>query len=542
MANQRLILIVLLAMISALLWQAWQQDYVLSRTPSVEPSESVAPQPPGVSADTPAPDFAPAKPEAPGTEAAEPASAERVRVVTDVLDVDFSLFGAQLVRAALLRYPVEADQPDQPFVLIHDSAEARFVYQGGLLADGPAPDHRAAYTSERREYRLDPGADSLSVALRWRDSSGVEVSKIYTFKRGSYVIDVTYDVRNLGTAAWNGRQYRQLTRHHRKGRGFYYTFTGVALSTPEEPYQKFDYGDLEDGEFALDAADGWAAMVQHYFVTAIVPDAGEQTHYYARALDQERYMVGAMGPPMRVDPGMSGSLHSRLYVGPKLQHLLPEVARHLELTVDFGVFWVLAKPLFIVLEWIHDLTGNWGWAIIIVTILLKGLFFPLSDKSYRSMAAMRKLQPRMQAIRERYANDRTRMNQAMTELFKNEKLNPLGGCLPILVQIPVFIALYWVLLESVEMRQVPFALWLNDLSSPDPYYVLPVLMGISMFVQQKLSPAAMDPVQQKVMQIMPIALTVFFAFFPSGLVLYWVVNNVLSIAQQWVITRRIEAA
>ena len=288
--------------------------------------------------------------------------------------------------------------------------------------------------------------------------------------------------------------------------------------------------------------DGWAAMLQHYFLGALIPPAGVAEHFYTKTLSNARYVIGMIAPSWRtVADGESGTFSTRLFIGPKLQDQMREVATGLELTVDYGLLTVLAQPLFWLLKTINNLVGNWGWAIVIVTLIIKLVFYKLSETSYRSMANMRKLTPRLQSLKERYGDDRQKLNQAMMELYKKEKINPLGGCLPILVQIPVFIALYWVLLESVELRQAPFMLWIQDMSSPDPYFILPLLMGASMLIQQKLNPAPLDPIQAKVMMVLPIVFTVFFAFFPSGLVLYWVVNNILSIAQQWVITRRIEA-
>lgn len=357
------------------------------------------------------------------------------------------------------------------------------------------------------------------------------------------MINLDYLIRNDSATVWTGRAYEQLQRAKPKSkRSLVYTFTGAALSTPEKRYEKFDYDDLEDAALDVEVTDGWVGILEHYFVGALIPPADDLSHFYSIVLDTSRYVVGYWSPALQLAPAASGEIKSSIYIGPKLQEVLQNVAPGLELSVDFGVLWFIAKPLFSTLQFIKDITGNWGWAIIIITFLLKLVFYPLSAAGYRSMAKMRKVQPRMMAIKERHGSDRTRMNQAMMELYKEEKINPLGGCLPILVQIPVFISLYWVLLESVELRQAPFALWIVDLSAKDPLYVLPLIMGVSMWIQQKLNPAPMDPVQQKVMQILPIAFTVFFMFFPSGLVLYWVVNNVLSIAQQWQITRAIENA
>jgi YidC/Oxa1 family membrane protein insertase len=320
------------------------------------------------------------------------------------------------------------------------------------------------------------------------------------------------------------------------------TYIGAAISSPEKRYEKLPFDEMGSTPLDRTITGGWAAMLQHYFVAALVPPANEPFQYYTKALDQHRYIVGMYGPQQQVEPGQSISLTSTIYAGPKDQDRLEQLAPGLDLTVDYGSLWFLSKPLFWWMQKLHAWTGNWGWAIILLTLTVKAALYRLAAASYRSMAHMKQVQPRLVALRERYANDKQRLNQAMMELYKQEKINPLGGCLPVLVQIPVFLALYWVLLESVELRQAPFIGWIKDLSTYDPYFVLPVLMGISMFVQQRMNPAPPDPVQAKVMQILPVVFTVFFIFFPAGLVLYWLVNNVLSIAQQWLITRSIEGA
>jgi YidC/Oxa1 family membrane protein insertase len=356
-------------------------------------------------------------------------------------------------------------------------------------------------------------------------------------------VEVEHQVRNLGDEDWSARPYHQLQRTPLQQQSrFLYTYTGGVLYSPEEKYQKISFDDMQDENLNRDVKGGWAAMIQHYFLSAWIPPAEQTARYYSRALQGERYVIGMIGPAMNVAAGSDQASQMRLFVGPKLQHVMEEVAPGLELTVDYGMLTILAQPIFWLLENIHALVGNWGWAIIILTILIKLAFYKLSETSYKSMANMRKLAPRLQALKERYGDDKQKLNQAMMDMYKKEKINPLGGCLPILVQIPVFIALYWVLLESVEMRQAPFMLWIQNLSAPDPYYVLPLIMGATMLIQQKLNPAPMDPIQAKVMMILPIVFTVFFAFFPAGLVLYWVVNNALSIAQQYVITKRVEAA
>jgi YidC/Oxa1 family membrane protein insertase len=429
-------------------------------------------------------------------------------------------------------------------VLFDGGSADRYVVQGGLLSRHPAPTHEAMFSTPQREYALDPARQSLIVPFHWRDGD-VEVTKRFEFTRGSYLVSVSYEVRNGSGQPWRGQLYSQIKRAipDDSGPKLIYTYTGPVLSAPANRYEKIQFDDIDNAPAERQTADGWAAMLQHYFLTALIPaDAGEAYAYRIRRTGDgaaATAFVDAIAPAHEIAPGESAVLAANLYMGPKLQHVLEQIAEGLDLTVDYGSLWIIAKPLYWCLEWLHGLTGNWGWAIVLVTVLLKLAFFHLSAAGYRSMANMRRVQPRIIALRDRYKDDRARLNQAMMQIYKEEKINPFGGCLPILIQIPVFIALYWVLLESVELRQAPWVLWIRDLSTKDPYYVLPLVMGVTMFVQQKLNPAAMDPVQEKVLQIMPFMFTIFFAFFPSGLVLYWVVNNILSIAQQWVITKHI---
>lgn len=545
----RFLLFVALGLVSLMIWQAWQEDYgrpdplVAERDdlPGVVVTEEVE----GLPALPREPDAAiRAAPEE------EPLlERERVRVVTDVYDIEIDTRGGDIRHAQLLEYPIAVDKPDQPFQLLTDSGPLVYVIQGGLLSEQQAPNHRARYRAERDEYRLEDQVDELEVRLSWAEDE-VQVDKVYTFRRGEYVIDVRYEVTNLGERDWRGWAYGQLRRNDPTGGGMrlLYTYTGAAISSPDKRYDKIRFRDMRDRDLERRITNGWAAMLQHYFVTALIPADPEQEHrYYTMVLNRDApdprdvsYIIGASTPPLQLAPGDSGSIQQRLYAGPKMQHILADVAPSLELTVDYGYLWFISKPLFWCLERLKGLTGNWGWAIILLTILIKILFYKLSAAGYRSMANMRRVQPRLLALRDRYANDKQRLNQAMMDLYKKEKINPLGGCLPILVQIPVFIALYWVLLESVELRQADFILWIQDLSIPDPFFVLPIVMGVTMFIQQKLNPAPLDPVQQKIMMSLPIVFTVFFAFFPAGLVLYWVVNNILSIGQQWLITRNLE--
>ena len=541
MDNQRLFLFIALSFVALMLWEAWQRDYSAPEPVTVERgAPDVAAPPP---ADLPAVPPPPTQVQTTETETGL-ASVTRVRVTTDVLDVEIDTRGGDLRQADLLQYPEKSDAPETPVRLLDDQLPNLFIVQSGLRTQsGTEPTHHVVFEAAETEYRLAPGQAAIEVPLLWRSPEGVTVTKRYRFHPGSYVIELEQEVANASGTDWAGHQYRQLQRTEGttdSDNRFIYTYLGGVIYSPEEKYEKIDFSDMAKAPLARDVTDGWAAMIQHYFLGALIPATGEPNHYYTRALDGGRYVLGMVGPTIRVPDGATELFSTRLFVGPKLQEQLSAVAPGLELTVDYGVLTVLAKPIFWLLDKIHDLVGNWGWAIILLTILIKLAFYKLSETSYRSMAQMRKLAPRLQALKERYGEDRQKLNQAMMDMYRTEKINPLGGCLPILVQIPVFIALYWVLLESVEMRQAPFILWLTDLSAKDPYYVLPLIMGVTMFIQQKLNPAPLDPMQAKVMMILPFVFTIFFAFFPSGLVLYWVTNNVLSIAQQWVITKRVE--
>lgn len=543
MDTTRLILVVSLGLVSLLIWQAWQQEY--GTAPSGREAPVARPEAVEGPADVPAvvSEEQPESPEALQETVRSPLErAQRIYVQTDVLDVEIDTRGGDIRTAKLLKYPISVKQPDEPFLLLNDTPPMIFLVQGGFRTRDPAPTHHAVYQVAKTEYRLEEGSDEIRIPLTWHSENGLSVTKVYTFRRGSYLIDMSYEVDNRTQKPWRGRLYGQLQRNESDNGNrsrFIYTYTGAAISSPDNRYEKIKFKAMEKQNLSRNIKDGWIAMLQHYFVAALIPDPGREYHYYTLALGDGRYVAGLYGPDQAIAPNGRGTFQLRVYVGPKIQKTLAAIAPDLDLTVDYGWLWFIGQLLYWLLEKLFAITGNWGWAIVLVTIIIKALFFPLSAASYRSMANMRRVQPRMMAIRERFGKDRARMNQAMMELYKEEKINPLGGCLPIVVQIPVFIALYWVLLESVELRQADFMLWIHDLSTRDPYFVLPLLMGVSMFLQQKLNPAPIDPVQAKVMQLMPIIFTFFFAFFPAGLVLYWLVNNILSIAQQWLITRRI---
>ncbi len=548
MDNQRILLFFALSFILLLLWQAWQQDYgapvqqAASEAPSVEADVPQAPTPTQADSAAPTAD-APAAPRLVMQDILK--KGERIRVVTDVLDVEIDTHGGDLRQADLLAYPVSTDEPDKPFRLMEDGKLRVFIAQSGLLSPQGAPDHHSKYRAMQREYRLAPDAAELRVPLVWESENGIKVTKTYVFRRDSYVVEVEHKVENGSGRPWQGHQYRQFQRTEptdAEKSFLLYTYTGGVIYSPEEKYEKIDFDDMRDGDLSRDILGGWAAIIQHYFVGAWIPDQEEINHFYTKAPENRPYVLGLVSPPRQVEPGASTVFSSRLFVGPKEQKRLKAVAEGLELTVDYGILTFLAKPLFWLLDYINRLIGNWGWSIVMLTLLIKLAFYKLSEASYRSMANMRRLHPKITALRERYGDDRQRMSQAMMELYKKEKINPLGGCLPMLVQIPVFIALYWVLLESVELRQAEFILWIKDLSTRDPYYILPILMGATMYIQQKLNPPPPDPIQAKVLMALPFIFTLFFAFFPSGLVLYWVANSILSILQQWYIMRRIEKA
>ena len=548
----RNLLLIALVVVGFLLWQAWQKDYgpkPLPAAPSVAVSEDGKPAP-VVEEDVPAlptlgdQELASA-PDVP-TVTAAPAY-KKIRVRTDVLDLDINLRGGGIRRLALVDYPVSLTEKDMPFPLMEFQPPNIFIAQSGLrgkstTVDSNIPDHHAEFTAAESEYTLADGSDTLKVKLDWRSDEGVRIAKIYTLHRDSYTIGLRYEVHNGTSEPWIARMYGQFQRSEVEAKGGLfrtYTYTGGVISGPDKPYDKIDFSDMRDVDLKRSETGGWIAMIQHYFTGAWVPSPEGRNYYYSKAVANDRFVLGVMTPPLSVAPQGTGSVELMLYAGPKVQERLKALAPNLERTVDYGWLWLIAEPLFWLLNWIHGHIGNWGFSIIALTMLIKLAFFHLSATSYKSMARMRKLQPRVMDLRDRFSGDKQKLNQAMMELYKKEKINPLGGCLPILVQIPVFISLYWVLLESVALRQAPFIFWIHDLSVHDPYFVLPVMMGITMLAQQRLNPAPPDPMQARIMMALPFVFTFLFLFFPSGLVLYWFINNLLSIAQQWVITRKI---
>jgi len=561
MANQRIFLWAALALVGWLLYDAWMKDY--HPAPSSTPAASSGPQsdgpapaqPPGLgqtapglpSTQTPAPGTTTLAPTDVPAQAPVDAGAGAVRVVTDVIDVDISLQGGEFVRQDLLQYAKRKGEPGLVRLFERRSGAPEFVFQSGLTSGtaGNQPDHLARFTAPATEYQLPSGQDTLVVPLTWTGENGVTVTKTYTFRRGRYDVPIAYEIENRGTQPWRASSYLQIVRDQPEvDRSMFdpesYATAGPAMYDGKK-YRKLDIEDEDDRNFSGTVTDGWIGAMQHHFVAAAVP-APKQPYTFNLNVQNRRFQLTAVGPPQTVEPGGRLVLSEESFAGPKLQEQLEDVHPELSRVADYGALWFLAKPLFIALQWVHNVVGNWGWAIVLVTALLKLLFYPLSEASGRSMAKMRALAPRIKNIQDRYKDDREQLGRAMMEMYKREKINPLAGCLPILIQIPVFLAFYWVLLESVEMRQAPFMLWIDDLSSRDPFFILPLLMGAAMFGQYKLNPAPPDPVQAKVFAFMPIIMTVMFAWFPSGLVLYWLTNTVLSIAQQWRINRVVEAA
>jgi len=465
---------------------------------------------------------------------------EKILVETDMVLAEIDTAGGDLRRLELLHYPEKEDK-SKPFALLQNQFPRINVAQSGLIGER-FPTHKTRYTADFRTYRLVAGQDKLEVRLFAPEVAGIRVTKIYTFRRGSYLVDVAFEIENRGYDVIQPFSYFQILRDSEPPARTLFmvpSYTGAAVYTEQEKFQKIKFPDLDTGEatYIKNADNGWIAMQEHYFLTAWLPKDKTLREYYAKHLGENQYAAGVIVPVGAIQPGQIGRVVVPLYAGPQEQSKLSKLAPGLDLTVDYGWLTVIGAPLFWLLSLFHSWVGNWGVAIILLTMLVKLTFFPLSAAGYRSMAKMKAVTPKLQRLREQHGNDRQRLNKAMMEFYKAEKINPMGGCLPILVQIPVFISLFWVLLASVELRYAPFVLWIQDLSSPDPYYVLPLMMGCSMFLQTKLNPTPTDPIQAKVMQILPIVFCVFFFFFPAGLVLYSLVNNSLSIAQQWQITR-----
>jgi YidC/Oxa1 family membrane protein insertase len=552
MDNQRLLVWAIFGMLAWVTWQAWVEYY--SPKPADTPAVTDTAEPAPADVDLPvlsgtdttvdAPDVMPDV-DTPAAPVAT-SSAPRVRVVTDVFEIDISLEGGTLQSAALSGYPVAKDRPEDLVKLLSADPNQLGLVQTGLRSagEGAEPNHRAIFASTAQNFELG-SADELVVPLAWSDDAGIAVEKRYRFTRGSYTIVIEQTVTNNSDQPWRGAEYAQLQRRfYEQKRSMFdvdsYSFDGPIIYDGDKA-EKLKRDDLiDDGPFQLASEHGWFGSIQHHFVSAVVPEPGTSQRY-GISVRGNVATGNVIGSAVVVAPGEAKTFVTTVFTGPKLQNQLEDIDPSLKLTVDYGWLTILSQPLFWLLSKAYGIFGNWGVAIISVTFLIKLLFYKLTESSGRSMAKMRNLQPRLKALQERYKDDRQQLSQAMMDLYKREKVNPAAGCLPILIQMPFFLAFYWVLLESVEMRQAPFALWITDLSSRDPFFILPLIMGAAMFFQQRLNPQVGDPVQVKVMQVMPIIFTAFFAFFPSGLVLYWVTNTVLSIAQQWKINRVVEA-
>ena len=558
MDKQRLVLFSAIAVILYLLILAWNDDYGQPTPAPVAQTQQPAGELGFSSDNLPTAEAQSASdsdlPTATATDSipVKPVEAvsNAITVETDVFKISINPRGGDIIYAALKAYPRVIEQPDEPFVLMQNSSERVYIAQSGLVGvNGPdsAKTGRPLYQTAQQSYKLSEGEDSLTVDLQLQTSDGVAITKRFIFKRADYLINIDYLINNQSSQPWQANFFAQLRRDN-SGDPSKTTslgmasFVGVAMTTADDNYKKVDFDDLEDAPVKAKTNGGWVAILQHYFLTAWVPADNQQHNFEIKKNKKGENIAGLVSPATVVAPGESATISAQLYSGPKIQKRLKEISPNLELTVDYGFLFFIGQPLFWLLTFFHSFIGNWGWAIIFTTLVIKLVFFPLSAASYRSMANMRRVGPEMARIKELHGNDRQKMSSAMMELYKKEKINPLGGCLPILVQMPVFIALYWVLMESVELRQAPFMLWIEDLAIKDPLFILPILMGVTMFGQQMLNPTPPDPTQAKVMKMMPIMFTFFFLWFPAGLVLYWVANNLLSIAQQWLITRKIEKA
>lgn len=464
-----------------------------------------------------------------------------IDITTDTMQVKIDTLGGNIVETKLSQYKKEIDSAE-PVVLLNDQQKNRYLAESGLLSEmGPdTVKQQPLYEVEKTSYQLASGEKQLAVNLHWQQN-GVSVIKTFTFKPNSYEIDVSYQITNHSNLTWTGRLYNQLLRTNTPPETslstMITTFFGAAISSPQDRYQKISFKDMQEKNVSQTIKGGWLAMVQHYFVGAWIPPKDMTFDYYSKITNQQLYVIGMVGPVLQIPTNQTANIQTKLYVGPAIASYLEHAASGLKLTIDYGWFWFIADIIFWMMEGIHKIVGNWGLAIIIVTIIIKILFYYLSAKSYRSMSAMKRLQPKIERLKEQYGADKQKLTQATFDLYKQEKVNPMSGCLPILVQIPVFIALYWVLVENVQFRQAPFYFWIHDLSKSDPYYVLPVLMGLSMFLMQRLNPPPPDPMQAKVMMLMPVIFTALFLNFPSGLMLYWIVNNTLSFVQQWYIMK-----
>lgn len=563
--QKKLFAYVLLVMSAFMLWNAWQEEHA----PKADANVSANTQSPNqtvvnamdsdsasisVTADSMLPDIpeqqkqvavAKVTPEENQANLSNQQQKDQfITVKTGVLDLKINIAGGDLVKSQLLDYPVSLKEKNTPFTLLDNKSDALYQAQSGLIAsDGKKLN--PVYQSAQENYVLDDDHDQkqLNVDLNWTSPEGLEVTKTYVFYPNSYKIDVFYKIKNNSSNTWLGHSYSQILRTGtppESAGDSHYTFFGAAVSTPDKHYDKLSFSSMLKNPVSQNVTGGWVAMIQHYFVTAWVPNKDQTVHFYSKANKaNDLYTIGSLSPSLSIAPGQTLTTEQMvLYTGPAIAKNLEAVAPNLRLTIDYGWLWFISNIIFWLMQKIYVLIGNWGWSIVLVTVVIKAIFYQLSAKSYKSMAAMKRLQPKIAILKDRFGSDKQQLSKATMELYRKEKVNPLGGCLPILVQIPVFIALYWVIVESVQLRQAPFIFWIHDLSIKDPFYILPVIMGLTMFIQQKISPPPADPVQAKVMLLLPVVFTVFFLQFPSGLVLYWIVNNSISITQQWFMMRK----
>lgn len=535
MDSQRNLLIIALLFVSFMIWQTWEQD----KNPQPQTQQTTqTTNSQGSAADQ-----------------AVPASGQGklITVQTDVLKLTINTRGGDVDRALLLTYPEELNSPE-PFQLLETTPGFIYQAQSGLTGrdgpDNPANGPRPLYTTTQDSYVLADGQDTLTIPLSFTDSAGNTFTKNFTLKRGEYAVNVGYDVKNAGQKPLELAEFGQLKqtidlpKHRDTGSNNFalHTFRGAAFSTSDTKYEKYKFDKIADNEeLNVDSKNGWVAMLQQYFATAWIPHSQGMNNLYTKNLGDGIAAIGFKSAPVLVQPGQNATIASTLWVGPEIQDKMAAIAPNLDLTVDYGWLWFISQPLFKLLKWIHGYLGNWGFSIIMITFIVRGIMYPLTKAQYTSMAKMRMLQPKIQAMRERLGDDKQRISQEMMALYKAEKVNPLGGCLPLVIQMPIFLALYYMLMGSVELRQAPFILWIHDLAAQDPYYILPVLMGLTMFFIQKMSPTTVtDPMQQKIMTFMPVIFTVFFLWFPSGLVLYYIVSNLVTILQQQLIYRGLE--
>ncbi|MEA1062913.1 membrane protein insertase YidC [Erwinia sp. HR93] len=535
MDSQRNLLIIALLFVSFMIWQAWEQDN--NPQPQQQTTQTTT-----TSAGNAVDQSVPAS-----------GQGKLITVKTDVLSLTLNTRGGDVEQALLTTYPKTLGS-SEPFQLLETTPEFLYQAQSGLTGrdgpDNPANGSRPLYNTEKDSYTLADGQDTLTIPMTWTDAAGNTFTKTFTLKRGEYAVNVDYNVKNAGakplelTTFGQLKQTFDLPKHRDTGSSNFalHTFRGAAYSTSDEKYTKYKFDDISDNDnLSKDSKGGWVAMLQQYFATAWVPRSAGENHFYTNNLGNGIAAVGYRSAPVLIQPGQTGTLGSTLWVGPEIQDKMAAVAPHLDLTVDYGWLWFISQPLFKLLKWIHSFLGNWGFSIIVITFIVRGIMYPLTKAQYTSMAKMRMLQPKIQAMRERLGEDKQRISQEMMALYKTEKVNPLGGCFPLLIQMPIFLALYYMLMGSVELRHAPFALWIHDLSAQDPYYILPILMGLTMFFIQKMSPTTVtDPMQQKIMTFMPVIFTVFFLWFPSGLVLYYIVSNLVTIIQQQLIYRGLE--